>query len=324
MATNPAATIPAIEQSEEPPDAKKAAPQGAAGKPCSRRRFLCWAAAVAGGVAIGGGWWGMTRHLVLERVPLQLRGLQSPLRVAVLTDTHLRGGGLQPFTDEQMVRRALDLVRDAAPDVFLFGGDLSAEGLGGGSASACRMIELMAELDVPLGLYACLGNHDMTEASRDAILSHYAASPVRLLEDEWIVLDTPRGPLSLGGLGYCRAGYEDAECLRETPAPRPRVLLAHDPTCVLYLDDLDRIDLIVCGHTHGGQVCLPAVGAPWTPSPAYPTYYRGLRSLSHSSYIYVSRGVGTVFLPLRLGARPEVTLLELFPLPRSVDEKEPT
>ena len=113
-----------------------------------------------------------------------------------------------------------------------------------------------------------------------------------------------RRPVSLGGLGYCGSGYEDAAPLRETNSPRPRILLAHDPTCVLYLDDLDRIDLLVCGHTHGGQVHLPFVGAPWTPSPAYPTYYRGLKALTPRSYIYVSRAWAPCSFPCAWGLAP--------------------
>lgn len=265
----------------------------------------------------------MTRHLALERVPLKLRGLRGPLRIALLTDTHLRRGGvLQPFTNEATVRHALRVALAERPDLLLFGGDLTSETLGGGIDAARRMIDLLAEARSPLGSYACLGNHDMTPASGAAILAHYASSPVRLLRDEWVNLDTPGGPISLGGLGYSGSGYEDAHTLHGTDLPRPRILLAHDPTCVLYLDDLGRIDLIACGHTHGGQVHLPLVGAPWTPSPAYPTYYRGLKPLTRSSYIYVSRGVGTVFLPLRVGARPEVTVFDLAPLEQGGDERE--
>ncbi len=304
-------------------DASDGFPEQGDGVRVSRRQFIRGAAVLSALAAAGGGWWGMTRRLVLERVALPLRGLRAPLRIAMVTDTHLRSGGaLQPFTNERMVSEALSMVADERPDLFLFGGDLTSETFGGGGGSARRMIDLMAGIEPPLGSYACLGNHDMTAQSGDTILGHYASSSVRLLEDEWVVLDTSAGPLSLGGLGYRGSGYEDAAPLGETRLPRPRILLAHDPTCVLYLDDLDRIDLIVCGHTHGGQVHLPLVGAPWTPSPAYPTYYRGLKALTPRSYIYVSRGVGTVFVPLRVGARPEVTVFDLSPLPESGEERE--
>ncbi|MBD3174244.1 MAG: hypothetical protein GF320_03620 [Armatimonadia bacterium] len=289
----------------------------------SRRRFLRRLGLLSGLALVPTGWWAMTRRLVVEKTSLRLRGLAGSLRIAMITDTHLRDGGLlQPFTHEGVIRAALDLVREQKPDLFLFGGDLSAETFGGGKAAAFRMIDLMSEVDAPAGRYACLGNHDMLRSYGELIPSYYAASGLTLLRDEWTTLRTPGGTVSLGGLGYRRPGYADAEPLEEDDLPRPRILLAHDPTCALYLRDLDRIDLLLCGHTHGGQIHLPLIGAPWTPSPAYPTYYRGLKSLTRSSYVYVSRGVGTVLLPIRVGAAPEVTVMDLSPL--DGDEREST
>ena len=79
---------------------------------------------------------------------------------------------------------------------------------------------------------------------------------------------------------------------------------------------------MLCGHTHGGQVHLP-LSAPRGRhrQHTYPTYYRG-EGTNARSYIYVSRGVGTVFVPLRVGSRPEVTVFDLSPLPESGEERE--
>ena len=100
------------------------------------------------------------------------------------------------------------------------------------------------------------------------------------------------------------------------PREMPRILLSHNPDVAEEKDLLNyapRIDLMLSGHTHGGQISLPFVGAPITPSRYGQKYAAGLVK-SPLCPVYVSRGLGTTIIPMRLGVRPELAVIELQPM----------
>lgn len=287
---------------------------GAPDPPISRRRFLrrlalASATMSAGGAALYHG----TRSIETVRETVVLPGLRRRLRAVILSDLHLCTHRWVPlFASRAYVGEVARRAAAERPDLLLFGGDLATPRQGG-IAAAGEALDILGGIAAPLGAWAALGNHDI-KYEREALVRHFERSGVRLLSAEWQTVDGDHGSLAIGGVVFRR----DPLALRERLAPPPeadaRILLAHDPAIVYDLgSEAGWCDLIVSGHTHGGQVVLPLIGSPWAQTPANPDYMRGRFHLAEGPVLYVNRGIGTVLAPFRLGSRPEITVLELAP-----------
>lgn len=275
----------------------------------SRPAWLAAAALIAGATAYAR--WIEPRWLQLRRRTINVRSLPRELeglRVGLLTDLH--AGDEAHYA---VVRRAVRMLMAERPDLIALTGDFAAD-------HAPGFAEVFAALDglsAPLGIFAVPGNHDYTvgiEAWREAMGRHPT------FED----LTNRHRLIDLGGVRLCVAGvddfYEGQPKLR-LPPPEERdftLLLAHSP------DEAERcrrahdaVSLIVSGHTHGGQIRLPFLPAPVNSAEHGDLYEDGLRRRPWTQ-VYTSRGLGTVHLPLRFFARPEVTVLELTSTPREV------
>jgi predicted MPP superfamily phosphohydrolase len=249
------------------------------------------------------------QELVVERIPLKLPRLPEAfhgLKIALISDLHLA-----PFTGEKEIRAAVAVVNGLGPDIVAVTGDFIS-GTWDGSPAHARFIEpcsrILEGLQAPLGRYAVLGNHD------------HGTDPVRVsntLEAHRIpVLSNRNLPLEKDGARLWIAGLDDAvyrkadfECaLDGIPANEAVVLLAHEPDVA---DESARykVDLQLSGHSHGGQVRVPGIGAPYFPPLArkYPT---GLYHIGPTQ-LYTNRGIGLSGVPFRFACPPEVTLLEL-------------
>ncbi len=240
---------------------------------------------------------GLRRHVSgAERVA-------RPLRIVQLTDPHLG-----PFMSVERLRSiALSAVR-RRPDLVLLTGDfLTME-------SQADPLELGAALEplraLPGRVFACLGNHDheAPETVRRA-LEH---AGVKLLVDAAAVVQTEAGAVQLVGANFVFRGR--AEHLQRLCAAEPRVagalrlLLLHDPSAFRHVPE-GEADLVLSGHTHGGQVGLVSLGLPWTlmrlfvNAPDHGLWARGYDRL------YVHRGTGHYGFPLRIGVPAENSLL---------------
>lgn len=240
---------------------------------------------------------------------IHVRGLPSELeglRIGLLTDLHAGNEG-----HYRLIRRAVSMLIAERPDLVALTGDFAAD-------EACGFAEVLTALEglnAPLGVYTVPGNHDYIvgiEQWRAAMRQH----PVIVdLTNRYRVID-------LDDVRLCVAGVDDfylgSPRLR-LPPPEERdftLLLAHSP------DEAERcrrahdsVGLIVSGHTHGGQIRIPFFGAPVNSAENADLYDEGLRRRPWTQ-VYTSRGLGTVHLPVRLFARPEVTVLELTGAPR--------
>jgi uncharacterized protein len=260
-------------------------------------------------------WLWQTRGLVVERSRVPVPGLRGTLRVVVLADLHLTGnqGPLGLHATPGYLRRVADVAARLRPDVLLLLGDL-ADTRDGGEVDAIEAGRIVAAIPARYGCYAVAGNH---EAWMDltCIEEGWRGEGVDVLEDDWRVLETEAGALTIGGLAWreTRQHYDVDTFVAHAPGGAARLVLCHDPAVAKDLTAAPAACLIVSGHTHGGQVWFPFVGAPWTPSRAIPEYLRGMYRLGPSSRLYISRGVGTNALPTRFLSRPEVTLLLLEP-----------
>jgi predicted MPP superfamily phosphohydrolase len=233
----------------------------------------------------------------LPRLPAELAGL----RVAHLSDFHL---GI-PSRGSLAVSRAVDWVAARQPDLVLLTGDLLARPRG-----ALRLRELIERLPP---VYAVLGNHDYAD-SRDPFskpVGEVDLGAGTLLGDEAVTLE-------LRGRRVQLVGVDPRTCLEARPweladpSADLRILLSHFPRVVDRLP-AGSFDLVLSGHMHDGQICLP--------------YPRGKLRLAHprapynhgvyrrpEAVLHVSAGLGTTFVPFRFCARPEATELVLAPL----------
>ncbi len=271
----------------------------------TRREFLkgLAAAGLVGAAGAGAyGWlWEPFDYEVTETV-VPVRGLPGAFegfRVAQVSDVH--HSGMVPVEE---VRRVVELANAARPDLVALTGDYTTKRAG--FIEPCA--EVLGELRAPEGVWAVLGNHD-----------HYtdAELTTRALKRRGIeVLANANTELRRGGESLRLAGVDDlgwgkadlGRALRGIEEGRASLLLSHEPL-VFDMPKARGVSLVLSGHTHGGQVCLPIVGAParlFAPL----KYLRGLYE-QEGSRLYVSRGTGMIGLPVRIGARPEVALLRL-------------
>lgn len=242
------------------------------------------------------------RWLKTTRDRIRLPGLPpslAGLRIALLTDLHAGR-----FTPLSVVRRATAMVMEARPHLVAVTGDLA----GGRRVGFDRALKALDGLSAPLGVYAVPGNHDYVGAGiaawRRAVRDH---PTIHDLTNRYVLLETERGRICVTGVADLEQGAPDLS-LPPAEARDLTILLAHQPD---YADLLPggrtEVDLMLAGHTHGGQIRLPGLG-PLKRKSA--TYDEGPQ-LRPRTCVYTSRGVGTSLLPLRFGARPEVVILEL-------------
>ena len=268
-----------------------------------RRRFLTNAAVVAVTAAAGsaGAQVTGTYHFDVVRERAVLAGLRAPLRVAWLTDLH---HGQHVRT--RSVRAWIDAALDEAADLVLLGGDLVDHTPGADPDH--DLFAQLARLRAPLGVLAVPGNHDH---SRYRGIAPFASllrdAGVEVLVNRAVSI---RDDLHVAGLDDLRNGRPDLDAtLRARPAAAATVLVSHNPD-VLPNVPLD-VGLTLSGHTHGGQVVLPGVGALYTSSRYGDRFLAGW--VEGPARGYVSRGLGVTSFPVRINCPAELTILDLVP-----------
>lgn len=235
-------------------------------------------------------------HIGLTNALLPVSGLPPALdglRIGFLTDIH--HSAMVPADD---VRRAVALVREARPDLIILGGDYVTWG---DRAFVGPVAELLAPLSAPQGVFAILGNHDDDRDMPAALIAKH----VQVLKDARTRLDIRGEGLELAGIRFwTRKSSDIAHVIAR--ARDTVLLLAHDPRRLDEAADLD-VPAVLSGHTHGGQVVLPGLGA--IARRRFPVL-SGVASRVNTS-IFVSRGVGTVYVPVRINCPPEVAIVTL-------------
>lgn len=277
----------------------------------NRRLWLATGAGVAAGLAgyaflVEPRWLQVVRPTVhVRRMPPALEGL----RIGLLSDLHLQAG-----SSPSLVRRAANRIMAERPDLIALTGDFAED-----DAGLRMVVDALSHLRAPLGVFAVPGNHDhKAENGIEAWERAVAASPA--IED----LTNRSVVLQHRGARVCVAGVDDLyEGRPELVLPPPEardltLLLAHTPDQAEQCRRrYDAVDLIVSGHTHGGQVRFPLVGAPVNSAEHEDLYEQGLRRRPWTQ-VYTSRGIGTSGLHVRFMARPEVTVITLTRRARTV------
>lgn len=237
------------------------------------------------------------RHQIgVTRVVLPVANLPaalSGLRIGFLTDIH--HSETVPADD---VAHAVQLTLAQNPDLIVLGGDYVTFG---DRAFVEPVAELLAPLHAPHGVFAILGNHDDDRDMPKALEARH----IEVLKDVRTQIDLRGERLELAGVRFWTRRVQDvARVLRK--ASHTVLLLAHDPRRLTEAALLD-VPAVLSGHTHGGQVVIPGVGA--VARRRFPIL-AGLGSRGNTS-IFVSRGVGTVYVPVRINCPPEVAVVTL-------------
>lgn len=283
-------------------------------------RRMGWTAAAIPFVATG---YGVLRTLYdfsVKRIDVPIVGLPRAfdgMTIAQFSDLHAGS-----FFSDRPMWDAVSIVNDLKPDLIAVTGDFVNNDV----AETPTILPALNQLKAELGVYGCLGNHDHY-ARIDELVPRIRTTPVELLINAHRTLTIDGAQLHLIGTDNTGFNQHYADLPRAVEGIEPddestQILLAHDPS---FWDghvrpDYGDIDLMLCGHTHGGQIgfefgplrwSLARVAYDrWAGLYAEPRHGRSSESAT-AQFLYVNRGIGTVGPPLRLGIAPEITLLTL-------------
>ena len=245
-------------------------------------------------------WIEVTSHEAwFKNLPEEFNGLV----VAHLSDLHIRKHGARE-------RRVVARLAESKPGVIVITGDLTLEE--SDPATIRQFLTALRDLKPTFGIWAVLGNYDHwypVAPSKDAIRQFYNNAGVALLVNEGGRIGRDLDTLSLIGVDDPFSGYANlGMSLRGMQRTPFAILLTHSPE-VFMKADLIKFDLVLAGHTHGGQVRLPGIGALWLPAGSEP--FESGWFYGQYARMYVTRGIGTSILPFRLFCRPEIALITL-------------
>ena len=220
-------------------------------------------------------------------------------RILFISDLHI--DGLEGLS-ERLIERVLEI----KADLCLLGGDYRMEMYGPFDNVNCKICELIKHIDAPDGIFGVLGNHDCLE-----IAPELEDSGICMLINDSITLKRGGDAVSLIGVDdphYYKC-HDLEKAFREVPAGAFSLLVAHSPEIIKDTHGR-KIDLCLCGHTHGGQVRLPYIGALFTHCNVPRRFASGL--WKHGSTTgYTSNGAGASGVPVRFNCPPEIVLVTL-------------
>jgi uncharacterized protein len=240
----------------------------------------------------------------LSEVDVPLPGLPKDLqglRIVQITDIHL-----SPFLSEREFGRAIDMANETRADLALVTGDLISRR--GDPLDAC--LKQLARLRSQAGVLGCLGNHEIYTGTQNYVTSEGRRIGIDFLRHQAKVLRFGDAHINFAGVDYQKfhSPYlEGVEGLIEPGAFN--VLLSHNPD-VFPVAARQGYHLTIAGHTHGGQVDFEILHQHVNIARVYTPYVRGLYREGSAS-LYVSTGLGTIGVPIRIGAPPEVSLIRL-------------
>jgi len=236
------------------------------------------------------------KRIRLARLPKAFEGFH----IAQLSDLHI-----SPFMPADEIRRCVTITNQLKPDLVVMTGDY----LLWDPAAQGEVVQALSGLRAPYGVFGSLGNHESITETEDSITQLFAAQGIHILRQE-------RAPIRLGGDTLNLIGIDDSVSDADSKgierlvmSETVNIVLNHNP------NDFDQaaglgFDLMLAGHTHGGQLSLEFLHRGLSLARLETPYVSGWYEKSRGQ-LYVNRGIGTTILPIRLGARPEITVLEL-------------
>jgi predicted MPP superfamily phosphohydrolase len=252
----------------------------------------------------------------IANLPQALEGLQ----IVQLSDIHV--GDFMPLNE---VRRAVEMANSLSPQLVVITGDFLTSR--GDPLEGC--IAELSLLRAPLGVWGCNGNHEIYAGAEEQAAEFFQERGMRLLRQSAETLRWRGEDLNLIGIDYAHnvpisgSSAPSLNGIERLVRPEmPNFLLSHNPN-TFYRAAAAGIDLSLAGHTHGGQVTIEILHHAWSPARFMTRFVAGLYHLPmperpevpaasvRQASLYVTRGLGTLGIPARLGATPEITLLTL-------------
>jgi len=285
----------------------------------TRRRLLKLAGATLGVAGLGAFYAFRIEPVWLQTVDVEIpiEGLPAAFdgfRIVQLSDLHVGAG-----VPESLIQDAVECANEARPDLIVVTGDFIHHASAGRHARVAA--ELLERLAAPSGVFGVIGNHDLGvyhpdgtagsagQESRRRVCEELGTRGLRVLENESHLVERNGARLRLTGLGDYWADRFDPAAAGLLESGDATVVLCHNPDAIEPLETYDG-DLVLSGHTHGGQVQVPFLGAPVLPV-VHRERYAGLYRVGEK-WLYINRGVGWI-RRVRLFARPEVTVITLVP-----------
>ena len=282
-----------------------------------RRRFLKETAIALSAAPFVAGAYGLFYgRLNLETTHMQIKLRRLPktfegFRIVQLSDLHISS-----FMSAEEIRKYVAIANQLKGDLVVLTGDFVTDDP---SAERAVVRELSA-LHAPFGVFGCLGNHEYMTETEDSITRLFASAQIRILRQQRVPIQLHEETLNLIGIDYQQARFSKdhgghlvdrymAGNERLVIPGTANILLNHNPNAFDRAAELG-IDLMLTGHTHGGQLSLEFLHRGLCLSRLVTSYVSGLYQKA-GSQLYVNRGIGTIGLPMRVGARPEITVFEL-------------
>ena len=234
-------------------------------------------------------------EIFLKRLPPKLDGF----KIVQLSDTHH-----SPFTSLDHIQRTVNIANRLRADMFLLTGDYVSHE----REYIAPVAAVLGELKAKYGTHACLGNHDHW-TDGDLVTERFRAAGINVLINEGFRFESRRGSFWLAGVDDYMVGKTDVPAaLRGSYPDEMKILLAHNPIIFREAARLG-VDLTLSGHTHGGQIKMRDPEKPrLLPQRKLKA---GLHKRRNDAQIYITRGIGTVVVPMRYQCPPEISLLEL-------------
>jgi len=269
-----------------------------------RRRFLKQTATVVSATPFVAAAYGLlygrfdvevTHQVIrLTHLPKAFEGF----RIAQLSDIHI-----SPFMPAHAIRRCVTITNQLKADLVVMTGDY----LLWDPAAQAEVTQALAGLRAPCGVFGCLGNHETITQTEESITRLFAAQGIHMLRQERAPIRLGDDTLNLIGIDDSHPDLQGVERLMMPDTVN--VLLCHFPSDFDHAAELG-IDLMLAGHTHGGQLSLEFLRRGLSLARVETPYVSGWFEKS-GRQLYVNRGIGTTMFPIRAGARPEITVLEL-------------
>jgi len=241
------------------------------------------------------------RNIELEVVDVEIKNLKDRYKIIQLSDIHI--GGL---IDKHFIKDLVSKVNILGANLVVITGDLVDTKL----EFAKDALDELKNLKSIYGTYFIVGNHEYFHGV-SPIIDYVNSLGIKVLENESVYIGDKNSGFNLAGV-YDRFGFRygsykpDITKALKDCVDSPTVLLAHQPKYIKDLENTDNIDLILCGHTHGGQI-FPFNFLVKLEQP----YVKGLNQHDETTQVYVNKGTGFWGPPMRLGASSEITILNL-------------
>jgi predicted MPP superfamily phosphohydrolase len=269
----------------------------------NRREFL-----KVTGLAVGGGLVAATSYLaindesqdpVIDRIPLAIKNLHSALEgftIVQITDVHL-----YPMTQPELVKKAVIMANALNPDLVVLTGDYVWQEL----AAIDELAPILAGLNAKYGVFSTLGNHDYW-LNADVITAAMESYGLPVLINQGLSIQHGDGSIYIAGLDDGWSGNPDlGKTLEGVNSAETVVLLCHEPDLADRYSLDSRVDVQLSGHTHGGQIRLPGIGALILPYLGR-KYDLGLYKVN-DMLLYTNRGLGVISEPVRFNCPPEIS-----------------